>query len=134
MQYPIAIEWGSETEATGIIFPDIPGAATAADTLEDAYKQAAEVAHLQLEELISSGGELPMPTRISELRAREEYDGWGWGIIDIDVSAYLGRTEKVNVTLPGIVIRRIDDYVRKHGLKSRSAFLADVALEKLAAK
>ena len=40
-------------------------------------------------------------------------------------------TEKVNVTLPGYVIQRIDRYVREHKVKSRSSFLANAALEKL---
>ena len=40
MQYPIAIEWGDEHTATGIVFPDIPGAITAGDTDEQAYEMA----------------------------------------------------------------------------------------------
>ncbi len=134
MQYPIAIEWGDDSHATGIVFPDIPGAITAGDTVAEAYELAVEVAHIQLEELISQGQSLPMPSAIEELKQNSAYAGWGWGIVDIDVSPYLGKTEKVNVTLPGLVIRKIDDYVALHGLKSRSAFLANVALEKLAGR
>ncbi|KIH85835.1 DNA-binding protein, CopG family [Pseudomonas batumici] len=52
-------------------------------------------------------------------------------MLEIDISPYLGKTEKVNVTLPGFVIQRIDRYVRDHRIKSRSSFLADAALEKL---
>lgn len=131
MQYPIAIEWGDDHNATGILFPDIPGAITAGDTIEEAYDMAVEVAHIKLEELADQGLAIPMPSRVEELRNRPEYAGWGWGIIDIDITPYLGKAEKVNVTLPGQVIRKIDDYVALHGLKSRSAFLASVALEKL---
>jgi len=99
MQYPIAIEWGDDSTATGIVFPDIPGAVTAADTVEEAYDRAVEVAHLQLEELTRNGKPLPIPSRITELRNRTEYTGRGWGLVDIDITRYLGRTEKVNVTL-----------------------------------
>ena len=56
--------------------------------------------------------------------------GMGWGMLEIDITPYLGKTEKVNVTLPGYVIQRIDRYVREHKVKSRSSFLADAALEK----
>jgi metal-responsive CopG/Arc/MetJ family transcriptional regulator len=52
-------------------------------------------------------------------------------MLELDISPYLGKTEKVNVTLPGYVIQRIDRYVREHKVKSRSSFLADAALEKL---
>ncbi|SHE99959.1 Predicted nuclease of the RNAse H fold, HicB family [Modicisalibacter ilicicola DSM 19980] len=131
MQYPIAIEWGDETTATGIVFPDIPGAATAGDTIEQAYEAAVEVAHIQLEELAASGEPIPTPGDIARHRQNPEFAGWGWGIIDIDVTPYLGKTEKVNVTLPGLVIRQIDEYVSLHGVKSRSAFIASAALEKL---
>lgn len=134
MQYPVAIEWGNENTATGIVIPDIPGTHTAGDSVEEAYAMAVEVAHIQLEELAANDQEIPLPSRIEELKKRPEYAGHGWGIVDIDVTPYLGKTEKVNVTLPGIVIRKIDAYVNLHGIKSRSAFLANAAIEKLGLK
>ncbi|MDO8289226.1 MAG: type II toxin-antitoxin system HicB family antitoxin [Parvibaculum sp.] len=96
-----------------------------------AYELAIEVAHIQLEEIAAQGLPIPLPSRIEELKKRPEYANWGWGIIEIDVTPYLGKTEKVNVTLPGTVIRKIDEYVALHSFKSRSAFLASVAMEKL---
>lgn len=131
MQYPIAIEWGDEHTATGIVIPDIPGAVTAGDTVEDAYAAAIEVAHIQLEAVAEAGGEIPRPGTVDDHRKKPEFAGWGWGLIDIDITPYLGKTEKVNVTLPSEVIRQIDRYVSTHRLKSRSAFLADIALEKI---
>lgn len=131
MQYPVAIEWGDEDTATGIIFPDIPGAITAADTLEQAYAQAVEAVHLQLGEIANAGGMIPRPGKVADYRKRPEYAGFGWGFVEVDITPYLGRTEKINVTLPGIVVRKIDAYVALHGIKSRSAFLASVATEKL---
>lgn len=134
MQYPVAIEWGDAYTATGIVLPDIPGTHTAGDSTEEAYVMAVEAAHIQLEELATKGEEIPLPSRIEELKDRPEYAGYGWGLVEIDVTPYLGKTEKVNVTLPGIVIRKIDAYVSLHGIKSRSAFLANAAIEKLGLK
>lgn len=131
MQYPIAIEWGDETHATGIIFPDIPRAITAGDTVAEAYELAVEVAHIQLEDIAKSGEPIPMPGSIEQHRLNPDFEGWGWGMIEIDVTPYLGKTEKFNTTLPGNLVRRIDDYVKLHGIKSRSAFIASAALEKL---
>lgn len=131
MQYPIAIEWGDEKTATGIVFPDIPGAVTAGDTVEDAYSAAVEVAHIQLEAIAEAGGEIPRPGSVEQHRQNPEYADRGWGLVDIDITPYLGKTEKVNVTLPSVVIRKIDRYVSVHKLKSRSAFLANVAVEKI---
>jgi predicted RNase H-like HicB family nuclease len=131
MQYPIAIDWGDDNTATGIVFPDIPGAITAGDTIEDAYAAAVEVAHIQLEALAEAGKAIPRPGSIEAHRDNPKYENWGWGLVDIDIARYLGKTEKVNVTLPSTVIRKIDHYVSVHKLKSRSAFLANVAVEKI---
>ncbi len=131
MQYPIAIEWGDETTAIGIQIPDIPGAVTAGDTFEDAYNAAIEIAHIMLEELVADGKPVPVATSARAHHDHPDYAGMGWGMLEIDITPYLGKTEKVNVTLPGFVIQRIDRYVRDHNIKSRSSFLADAALEKL---
>ncbi len=131
MQYPISIEWGDDFTATGIHIPDIPGAATAGDSFEEAYNAAVEVAHIMLQAMAAEGRPIPMPSSVAHHHAHEDYAGMGWGMLELDVTPYLGKTEKVNVTLPGYVIQRIDRYVREHKVKSRSSFLADAALEKL---
>lgn len=131
MQYPICIEWGDDNTATGIQIPDIPGAVTAGDTFEEAYAAAIEVAHIMLEEIAGNGEPIPMSTRTAVHRSNPDFAGMGWGMLEIDITPYLGKTEKVNVTLPGFVIQRIDRYVRDHNVKSRSSFLADAAMEKL---
>ena len=131
MQYPICIEWGDENTAIGIQIPDIPGAVTAGDTFEDAYNAAVEIAHIMLQEIMADGESIPMPTSAAAHRENPEFADMGWGMLELDISPYLGKTEKVNVTLPGYVIQRIDRYVREHNVKSRSSFLADAAMEKL---
>jgi len=131
MQYPICIEWGDEQTAVGIQIPDIPGAVTAGDDFEQAYAAALEVAHIMLEALAMDGQPIPLPSSAAQHRHNDDLAGMGWGMLDIDISPYLGKTEKVNVTLPGTVIQQIDRYVHLHNIKSRSSFLADAALEKL---
>jgi len=131
MQYPICIEWGDDNTATGIQIPDIPGAVTAGDTFEEAYAAAVEVAHIMLQETARNGQAIPLPTSIAAHRGNPDFKEMGWGMLEIDITPYLGRTEKVNVTLPGFVIQQIDRYVRDHNVKSRSSFLADAAMEKL---
>jgi predicted RNase H-like HicB family nuclease len=131
MQYPICIKWGDENTATGIQIPDIHGAITAGDTFEAAYGAAVEIAHIMLEELAAAGKAIPMPTSTHVHRNNPEFANMGWGMLEIDIGPYLGKTEKVNVTLPGFVIHRIDRFVRDHNTKSRSSFLADAAMEKL---
>ncbi|TWC06425.1 MULTISPECIES: type II toxin-antitoxin system HicB family antitoxin [unclassified Pseudomonas] len=131
MQYPICIEWGDEKTAIGIQIPDIPGAITAGDTFEEAYSAAVEIANIMLEEIASSGKAIPMPSTTAHHRSNPEFADMGWGMLEVDITPYLGKTEKVNVTLPGFVVQQIDRFVRDHNIKSRSSFLADAAMEKL---
>jgi len=131
MKYPIAIEWGSDTVATGIVFPDIPGAISAGDSLEEAYDNAVEAANIVLDDMASRGEALPHPGEVEGHRRNPDFKGWGWGVVEIDLTPHLGKTEKVTVTLPGRVVRGIDDYVTLHGIKSRSAFLSNAALKAL---
>ncbi|MBD8473757.1 type II toxin-antitoxin system HicB family antitoxin [Pseudomonas sp. CFBP 8770] len=131
MRYPICIEWSDENTAVGIQVPDIPGAITAGDTFEEAYSAAIEIAHIMLQDIATRGASVPLPSAMSGLRSDPEYADMGWGMLDVDITPYLGKTEKVNVTLPGFVISQIDRFVREHNVKSRSSFLTDAALEKL---
>lgn len=61
-----------------------------------------------------------------------EFAGCRWAVVDIDVTKYLGKAEKLNITLPGHLLNRIDDYAKNHpDQKSRSGFLAAAALKVL---
>ena len=42
MRYPIAIEPGDETQAFGVVVPDLPGCFSAGDTLDEALSSAEE--------------------------------------------------------------------------------------------
>jgi hypothetical protein len=55
-----------------------------------------------------------------------DYAGWVWAMVDVAVESYWGPAEKVNITLPGRTLRRIDEYARAHG-QTRSGFLAEAA-------
>lgn len=131
MKYPVAIEWGDGKTAIGIHIPDLD-IASAGDTYEEAYMNAVEVAHIAIQDFIDQGKDVPIPKSVDYHRNNEEYAGMGWGLIDVDITPYLGTTEKISVTLPKRVISSIDEYVKTHNLKSRSAFLSDTAMEKIA--
>ncbi len=92
MRYPIAIEWGDDNTATGIVFPDIPGAISAGDSPEEAYDNAVEAAHIVLQELVSRGESIPKPGKINEHRRNPDFEGWGWGMIDIDLTGVKSRS------------------------------------------
>lgn len=135
MFYPIAIERGSKTEAFGVIIPDIQGCFSAGDTFDEALENVKEAIAGHLELLAEEGEEIPLASDVSNYLYNDAYKGMVWAVVDVDVSRYLGKSEKVNVTLPSRLIHLIDDRVKKdHRFKSRSAFLAASAERMLRAQ
>ncbi|EFG1824932.1 CopG family transcriptional regulator [Escherichia coli] len=59
-----------------------------------------------------------------------------WFVIDVDLSEVEGKQQRINISLPDILIRRIDGYVKESGgvYKDRSHFLAQAARHELAYK
>lgn len=134
MLYPIAIEPGDETHAFSVIVPDIPGCFSAGDTLEEAYANAKEAIKFHLEGLAEDGEEIPLPTSIDNHRQNPdftEYDMF-FGFVDVDITHLLGKAEKINITMPAYLIKRIDEFVATHKeYKSRSGFLTQIAADKI---
>lgn len=64
--------------------------------------------------------------------ATTDFEGWIWAVVDIDLTPYLGKSHKINVTLPDLLLKQIDDFVTGHpGDKTRSGFFACVAMAEL---
>ena len=71
-----------------------------------------------------------MPTKSPCTPPIRQYADVTWALVDIDVINYLGKAQKLNITLPGYLLTRIDEYVLHHPEeKSRSGFLASAALK-----
>ena len=123
MKYPIAIEPGTDDTAFGVVVPDLPGCFSAGDTLEEAIDNAGEAAKLWLETVIDDGGTVPAASSFSVLQTKDDYKGWIWAVIDVDLSDLSDKTERINITLPSRVLRRIDRDAKAAG-ESRSGFIA----------
>jgi predicted RNase H-like HicB family nuclease len=128
MRYPIAIEPGSETTAFGVIVPDLPGCFSAGDTLDEAMTSAEEAAAAWIDAELDSGQAIPSPTSLEAVRQRPEYAGWIFGVITLDPSLFDDTIERVNITLPRRVLKRLDALARAAG-ESRSAYIAHMTLE-----
>lgn len=127
MRYPIAIEPGDTTHSFGVVVPDLPGCFSAGDTLDDAIEKAAEAIAFWIDTVIDDGGMVPSPSAISVLQADPGFSGWVWALVDIDPSTMSDKAERVNITLPARILRRIDAAAKAHH-ESRSGFLARAAL------
>jgi predicted RNase H-like HicB family nuclease len=123
MRYPIAIEPGNEHTTFGVVVPDLPGCFSAGDTLDEAIDNAREAIELWLETVIDDGGAVPEPGTIAAHQPKEEFAGWIWAVVTVDLAALSDKVERVNITLPSRVLRRIDSAAHAAG-ESRSGFIA----------
>lgn len=126
MKFVIAIEPGTETTAWGVAVPDLPGCFSAGDTMEEAMENARQAIDQHVEIMIEDGAPIPATRPLAVLQAETEFAGWVWAVVDVPVEKYLGPAEKINITVPRLVLARIDAYAKSHGM-SRSGFLVEAA-------
>jgi predicted RNase H-like HicB family nuclease len=128
MRYPIAIEPGTETTAFGVIVPDLPGCFSAGDTLDDALAGAEEAAAAWIDATLDEGRAIPAPSSLAAVRRNPDYAGWTLGVITLDPALLDDTSERVNITLPRRVLRRLDALAGAAG-ESRSGYIAHLTLE-----
>lgn len=132
MLYPLAIEKVSDGYVVAI--PDIAGCYSAGDTLEEAIINSRQAIESHIELLVEDGLDIPRPTSIENHQNDPDFDGHDifFSVVEVDLSHLMGKAEKINVTLPSRLIRRIDAFVAQNPhYKSRSGFLAKVATDRI---
>ena len=128
MRYPIAIEPGTSGTAFGVVVPDLPGCFSAGDTLDEAMSGAEEAAAAWIDATLDAGGSIPAPTSLDILQNGPDYEGWAFGVISLDPALLDDSSERVNITLPRRVLKRLDALARAAG-ESRSGYIAHLTLE-----
>lgn len=123
MRYPIAIEPGTRRRAFSVVVPDLPGCYSAGDTLDEAIDNAKEAIELWLETVIDDGGPVPEARSVAEHQRNPELNGWIWAVVTIDLAQLSDKAERINITLPARILRRIDAAAKAAG-ESRSGFIA----------
>lgn len=126
MKFIIAIEPGTETSAFGVVVPDLPGCFSAGDTLDKAVDNAREAINLWCETVIEDGGDVPIAKSLAEHQLDPDFAGWIWAVVEVPIERYFGPAEKLNISLPRLLLAKIDEYARSHG-ETRSGFLAEAA-------
>jgi predicted RNase H-like HicB family nuclease len=127
MHYPIAIETGTATHAYGVVVPDLPGCFSAGDSLDEAVANAKQAIELWLEVAIDDGLPIPEPKSLETHQREREFKGWTWALVTVDVASLSDKAERINITLPSRVLRRIDQAAKAAG-ESRSGYIARRAL------
>lgn len=128
MRYPIVIEPGTDTTAFGVIVPDLPGCFSAGDSLDEAVLGAEEAAAAWIDAALDAGEAIPAPSSLDALRRNPDYAGWMFGIVTVDAALLDDTIERVNITLPRRVLRRLDALAQAAG-ESRSGYIAHRTLE-----
>ncbi|CNI52622.1 MULTISPECIES: type II toxin-antitoxin system HicB family antitoxin [Yersinia] len=130
-----------EKTAYGIIVPAFSayeyGCFSAADVQEDIAVMAREAILLTVEDMILSGKfsvEDIKDAGFMVYAANPEYSFCDtWFVIDVDLSEFEGKQQRINIALPDILIKRIDYFVRnkKSIYRDRSHFFAEAARHEL---
>jgi predicted RNase H-like HicB family nuclease len=120
--------------AYGVVFPDLPGCTAMGRTIEEALRNASEVAAAWAEAVReTSNGKLPPPRSSEALRgdpetARALAEGALLAIVPLILDA--GRQAKANLSLDAGLLAAIDEAAEARGL-TRSAFVASAARDKI---
>jgi predicted RNase H-like HicB family nuclease len=137
MLYSAFVEIDTDGTASGY-FPDVPGCIFAGDTFEDTYKDAHSALEAHFELMAEKGLKIPESSGSWSLDMSPE-NGSGeearkgcWIGVEIDITKYLGKTERINITMPHLLIEKIDKAVGQNSrYSSRSHFIAEAARKEL---
>lgn len=125
MRFPVVLHTDDGIRY-GVSVPDLPGCFSAGDALEEALENVKEAIDLHLEGLVEEGHDLPLPHPIAQHRTNPDLANGIWALVDVDVSRFDGRAEKINITVPRRMLAKIDSYAKAHGA-TRSGFLVEAA-------
>ena len=132
MLYPIVIHKDAET-SYGVTVPDLPGCFSAGDTIQEAMKNAVEAIECHVEGILLDEENLPTAKSIDHYAHLEDYQGGTWALVEVDLSKLGGKTERINISMPERILRKIDCFATSSH-KTRSKFLAEAALEYIATR
>lgn len=131
MRFILALHTDDGT-AYGVTVPDLPGCFSAGDNLDHAIEMAREAIDAHCEVLAEDGADLAPGQPLAVHQANPDLTGAVWAVVDVPVDRYFGPAEKINITVPGRVLARIDAFARQHG-ESRSGFLVRAAQQAMRA-
>jgi len=134
MQYPIKIKKQPDNKSVLVSVPDLLGCQENAESIDVAMIRIKEAISSHLTILAEYGESIPHPQLITQHIEKNNDNEIIWAIVDNDINPFLGRSHKINVTLPELLIKQIDDQVNKQpSYKTRSGFIAKACIAELAA-
>lgn len=133
MFYPVLINQSVDNDVYQITVPDLPGCEEKTANLDNGVIQIKHTIANHLTILAEYGEAIPKANTIAHWK-KHHVDGI-WALVEIDITPYLGKSHKINVTLPELLIKQIDDKVSKSdNYKTRSGFIATACINELTLK
>lgn len=133
MFYPVVLKNVPNSNGYKITVPDLPGCEEECVSIENGLNQIKFVIADHLTILAEYGEAIPQAKEISFWQ--DKMVNGIWALIEIDITPYLGKSHKINVTLPELLIKQIDDKVSKSdNYKTRSGFIATACINELSQK
>ncbi len=127
MKFALAIHKDPDSDY-GVTVLDLPGCYSAGETIDEAIDQAREAIECHVEAMLQEGESIPSAHSIEQHRANPDYAHGIFAFVDVDINKLAGASERINITMPKLILRRIDAYAKKASL-ARSTFIANAALE-----
>lgn len=135
-----AIIFSNEHNSTQyqVTVPDLPGCSIKVESIDIGLEKISQSIKSHLSILAEYGEKIPTASSVEKHRKQyalenpHTYSQAFWAVVDIDITAYLGKSHKINVTLPELLIKQIDERVSKSSsYKTRSGFIASACLAEL---
>ncbi|MDP9137001.1 MAG: type II toxin-antitoxin system HicB family antitoxin [Pseudomonadota bacterium] len=112
-------------------FPDLPGLAIVAATLDGVWREAEAGLAIFLRGLVEHGEAVPAPSTLDMLSGEDGYKD-AVAVVSIHVPDVLAATVRVNIVLTEAMLREIDERAAVHGF-TRAGFLVQAARKALEA-
>lgn len=122
--YPAVVE-GTEGDYN-IFFPDLPGCASAGESVDETIENGLEALELHVEGMIADNDPLPKPTPADKLALEDSPDPV---VTIVALPVYLpSKSVRINITMDEGYLKRIDHYINRHGF-NRSSFIVEATRE-----
>ncbi|MGB0936058.1 MAG: type II toxin-antitoxin system HicB family antitoxin [Colwellia sp.] len=135
MNYSIVFTPQDKEPLYDVTVPDLPGCSVRSKSIDDGMALIEKAIKSHLEILAEYGEKIPNALPLEEHRKKFTLDNpythqnSFWALVAIDISLYLGKSHKINVTLPELLIKQIDENVTTNKqYKTRSGFIASACL------
>ncbi|HCM47001.1 MAG TPA: HicB family protein [Colwellia sp.] len=138
MKYAVVFTQSEKTSDYQVYVPDLPGCAISEKTIDLGIEEITKAIKSHLTILAEYGEKVPNSKGLDNHRKNyilenpHTFSQAFWAIVSIDITPYLGKSHKINVTLPELLITQIDDKVNKSSdYKTRSGFIASACFAEL---